>query len=95
MFIVNPRPFITVDLTPEGKLPGKIIPRGCDCVYAHLLMYLHCLKQRVTTQSKWQPYSVSFVNNGTMQSSTTSLIGKVVQNENLRDLTVQNISCIL
>ena len=40
-------------------------------------------------QSKWQPYSVSFVNNGTMQSSSTSLIGKAVQNENLRDLTVQ------
>ena len=27
--IVNPRPFITIDLTPEGQVPNTIIPRGC------------------------------------------------------------------
>jgi predicted phosphodiesterase len=89
--IVNPRPFITVDLTPQGKLPATLVPKGCRLrIRSSANVSPMMLKAACDyAQSKWQPYSVSFVNNGTMQSSTTSLIGKAVQNENLRDLTVQ------
>ena len=27
--IINPRPFITIDLTDKGKIPKTIVPRGC------------------------------------------------------------------
>lgn len=89
--IMNPRPFITVDLTPEGKLPNTIVPKNCRLrIRSSANISPMMLKAACDyAQSKWQPYTVSFVNNGTMQSSTTSLIGKAVQNENLRDLTVQ------
>jgi DNA repair exonuclease SbcCD ATPase subunit/DNA repair exonuclease SbcCD nuclease subunit len=89
--ITNPRPFVTVDLTPQGKLPTRIVPRGCRLrIRSSANISPMMLKAACDyAQSKWQPYSVSFINNGTMQSSSTSLIGKAVQNENLRDLTVQ------
>ena len=89
--IVNPRPFITINLTPQGKLPATIIPRGCRLrIRSSANVSPMMLKAACDyAQSRWQPYSVSFVNNGTMQSSSTSMIGKAVQNENLRDLTVQ------
>jgi len=89
--ILNPRPFVTVDLTPEGKLPTRIVPKGCRLrIRSSANVSPMMLKAACDyAQSRWQPYSVSFVNNGTMQSSSNSLIGKAVQNENLRDLTVQ------
>ena len=89
--IVNPRPFITIDLTSQGKLPATLVPRGCRLrIRSSANVSPMMLKAACDyAQSRWQPYSVSFVNNGTMQSSSTSLIGKAVQNENLRDLTVQ------
>ncbi len=27
--ILNPRPFVTIDLTAEGKVPNKIVTKGC------------------------------------------------------------------
>jgi len=89
--IINPRPFITIDLTSQGKLPATLVPRGCRLrIRSSSNVSPMMLKAACDyAQSKWQPYSVSFVNNGTMQSSSTSLIGKAVQNENLRDITVQ------
>jgi DNA repair exonuclease SbcCD ATPase subunit/DNA repair exonuclease SbcCD nuclease subunit len=89
--IVNPRPFITVNLTPTGQVPNTIVPKGCR-LRIRASSNISPMKLKAACdycQKKWQPYSVSFVNNGTTQSSTTSLIGKAVENENLRDLVVQ------
>jgi DNA repair exonuclease SbcCD nuclease subunit len=89
--IVNPRPFITVDLTPQGQVPNTIVPKGCR-LRIRASSNISPMKLKAACdycQKKWQPYSVSFVNNGTTQSSSTSLIGKAVENENLRDITVQ------
>ena len=89
--IVNPRPFITVNLTPEGQVPNTIVPKGCR-LRIRASANISPMKLKAACdycQNKWEPYSVSFVNNGTTNSSTTSLIGKAVTNENLRDLSVQ------
>jgi len=89
--IVNPRPFITVDLTPQGQVPNTIVPKGAR-LRIRASSNISPMKLKAACdycQKKWQPYSVSFVNNGTTQSSTTSLIGKAVENENLRDITIQ------
>ena len=89
--ILNPRPFVTIDLTAEGKVPNKIVTKGCRLrIRSAANISPMMLKAACDyAQNKWQPYSVSFVNNGTMQSSSNSLIGKAVINENLRDLTIQ------
>jgi DNA repair exonuclease SbcCD ATPase subunit/DNA repair exonuclease SbcCD nuclease subunit len=89
--IVNPRPFITVDLTPEGQVPNTIVTKGCR-LRIRASANISPMKLKAACdycQKKWQPYSISFVNNGTTNSSTTSLIGKAVLNENLRDLSIQ------
>ena len=89
--IINPRPFITIDLTSQGQVPNTIVPKGCR-LRIRASANISPMKLKAACdycQSKWDPYSVSFVNNGTINSSTTSLIGKAVSNENLRDLTVQ------
>ena len=89
--IVNPRPFITINLTPEGQVPNTIIPQGCR-LRIRASSNISPMKLKAACeycQNKWKPYSVSFINNGTTNSSTTSLIGKAVKNENLRDITVQ------
>ena len=89
--IVNPRPFITVDLTSTGQVPNTIVPKGCR-LRIRASSNISPMKLKAACdycQKKWQPYTVSFVNNGTTQSSTTSLIGKAVENENLRDLVIQ------
>jgi exonuclease SbcC len=89
--IVNPRPFITIDLTDQGKIPKTIVPRGCRLrIRASSNISPMMLKAACDhAQAKWSPYSVSFVNDGTKNSSSTSLIGKGVKSENLRDIIVQ------
>ena len=89
--IINPRPFITVDLTDKGKIPKTIVPRGCRLrIRASSNISPMMLKAACDhAQAKWSPYSVSFINNGTKSSSSTSLIGKGVKSENLRDIIVQ------
>jgi DNA repair exonuclease SbcCD ATPase subunit/predicted phosphodiesterase len=89
--IVNPRPFITVDLTPEGKVPRTIVPQGCRLrIRSSSNISPMMLKAACDyAQAKWKPYAVSFVNKGTTQGSSESLIGKAIQGENLRDIVVQ------
>ena len=89
--ILNPRPFITIDLTDKGKIPKSIVPKGCRLrIRASSNISPMMLKAACDhAQAKWQPHSVSFVNNGTKSSSSTSLIGKGVKSENLRDIIIQ------
>ena len=89
--IANPRPFITIDLTPAGQVPNTFVPRGCR-LRIRASANISPMKLKAACdycQSKWSPYSVSFVNNGTTNSSSTSLLGKAVGAENLRDITIQ------
>ena len=89
--IANPRPFITVDLTSTGQVPNTFVPKGCR-LRIRASANISPMKLKAACdycQKKWSPYSVSFVNNGTTNSSTTSLLGKAVGAENLRDITIQ------
>ncbi len=89
--IANPRPFITIDLTSTGQVPNTIVPKGCR-LRIRASANISPMKLKAACdycQKKWSPYSVSFVNNGTTNSSTTSLLGKAVGAENLRDITIQ------
>lgn len=89
--ILNPRPFITIDLTPEGKVPNTIVPKNCRLRIRSSSNISPMMLKAANDycQAKWEPHSICFVNNGTMQASSNSLIGKAVKNENMRDLVVQ------
>ena len=87
----NPRPFITINLNHDGTFPFANIPKGCRLrIRAHSNISPIRLKMACDlANAKWSPTSVSFLNDGTRNASSTSLIGKAVNAENLRDLTVQ------
>ncbi len=89
--ITNPRPFVTIDLTPSGQVPNTHVPKGCRLrIRASQNISPIMLKAACDfAQSKWSPYSVSFVNNSTNQSSSGSMFGRSAKSENLRDITIQ------
>jgi len=89
--IRNPRPFITISLNHDGTFPKANVPKGCRLrIRAHSNISPIKLKMACDlANARWSPTSVSFLNDGTNNASSTSLIGKAVKSENLRDLTVQ------
>ena len=88
--ILSPRPFITITLTQGGGLPdGAYIPRGCR-LRLIATSSLPSNKIRIVTEyckTKYNPYSVSFVNKSE-DSAIDSLMGSS-KIENMRDLGVQ------
>ncbi len=89
--IVNPRPFITIKLNNDGSFPKVTVPKGCRLrIKSHSNISPIKLKMACDlATAKWSPTSVSFMNYGTNQAASTSLIGKAVNSENLRDIAVQ------
>ena len=85
--VLNPRPFITINLNNDGTFPNANIPKGCRLrIKAHSNISPIRLKMACDlANAKWSPTSVSFMNDGTNNASSTSLIGKAVRSENLRD----------
>jgi hypothetical protein len=88
--ILSPRPFITITLAQGGGLPdGAYIPRGCR-LRLIATSNLPSNKIRIVTEyckTKYNPYSVSFVNKSE-DSAIDSLMGSS-KIENMRDLGVQ------
>ena len=89
--VLNPRPFITINLNNDGTFPNANIPKGCRLrIRAHSNISPIRLKMACDlANAKWSPTSVSFMNDGTNNASSTSLIGKAIRSENLRDLVIQ------
>tara|TARA_Y100001973_G_scaffold106781_1_gene187567 strand:- start:4548 stop:7700 length:3153 start_codon:yes stop_codon:yes gene_type:complete len=89
--IVNPRPFITIKLNNDGTFPKVTIPKGCR-LRIKSSSNISPIKLKMACDlatAKWSPISVSFMNDGTNNAASTSLIGKAVKSENLRDVAVQ------
>ena len=89
--VVNPRPFITIKLNNDGTFPKVMIPKGCR-LRIKSSSNISPIKLKMACDlatARWSPTSVSFVNDGTNNAASTSLIGKAVRSENLRDIAVQ------
>jgi DNA repair exonuclease SbcCD ATPase subunit/predicted phosphodiesterase len=88
--ILSPRPFITITLTDSGGLPeGAYIPRGCR-LRLIAMTNLPSNKIRMVSdycKSKYNPYSVSFVNKS--EDSVIESMRGSSKIENMRDLAVQ------
>jgi len=89
--VINPCPFITINLNNDGTFPKVIVPKGCrlriksNANISPIKLKMAC----DLANARWSPTSVSFLNDGTNNASMNSLIGKAVQSENLRDVAIQ------
>jgi len=87
--LTNPKPFISLPLTQEGKVPDTILP---DCTRLRLVannsISATALKKAVdVARKKYKPESITVVNKSTFTNGV--LIGDNFKKENLRDLGVQ------
>ncbi len=89
---VNPKPFITVNLTPKGRIPSKTkVPEGARLrLVSNNNLSLDVLKKSVdVAKSKFKPESVTFLNRASGdRTDITDSINNIFQ-ENLRDSAVQ------
>ena len=88
----NPKPFITIELTPKGRVPKKTtIPLGARLrLVSNNNLPLDVMKKAVNTAKyRFKPESISFLNRaagqrGNVEELTTNLV-----QEDLRDTAVQ------
>lgn len=89
--LVNPRPFLTINLTEDGELPETHIPPNARLrVVSRYNIPLTKLRQAVdAAEVKWRPFSVTFVNKGAGSNSQNQGMLADGRFENLRDIQVQ------
>jgi len=90
VIFTNPRPFITVNLDKQGQIPSHYhIPHGCRLRMISTVNMDSSSIRKITdlARSKYNPVSLSFLNKGT--SNFTSSDGQEHKMENMRDVSVQ------
>ena len=91
--ITNPRPFITIRLDNDGRLPsGAHAPRNCRLrlISRTNLPSDKLRKARALAAAKWNPYSVTVLNGKESKThyDDGNYLNSVIS-ENLRDISVQ------
>ena len=90
--VPNPRPFVTVDLTPKGKLPRKInIPENARLrIRASNNLPLNVIKKAVdVARTKLKPESITFLNKAAGERGSVEELTKNFLKEDLRDVGIQ------
>ena len=87
--IDNPKPFISLLLTKDGKVPDKKIPKGCRLrLVVENSISSTALKKAVDVAKRiYKPDAITVVNKSTFKNSVE--IDDSFEKENLRDLAVQ------
>ena len=89
--LLNPKPFVTIELTPKGRMPkGTNIPSGARLrLVSNNNLPLDVMRKAVeVAKSRFKPESISFLNRAAGERGEVSL-GKSFKVENLRDVAVQ------
>ena len=89
--LLNPKPFMTIELTPKGRMPkGTKIPSGARLrLVSNNNLPLDVMRKAVeVAKSRFKPESISFLNRAAGERGEVSL-GKSFKVENLRDVAVQ------
>lgn len=89
--IENPKPFITIDLTPKGKVPkNTVVPKGARIrLSANSFLPLTSLKRAMdVVKRRFKPESVTYINRVIGGKSDLQNLDDL-QNEDLRDLHIQ------
>ena len=89
---VNPKPFITIELTPKGRIPKKTsIPEGARLrLVSNSNLSLDILKRSVdVAKSRFKPESITFLNRAAGERVSLEDTVKNLVQEDLRDAAVQ------
>ena len=87
--LTNPKPFISLPLTKDGKVPDISVPEGARLrlVVENSISAIALKKAVDVAKKRHKPESITVVNKSTFTSGVE--IGDSFQKENLRDLVVQ------
>jgi len=87
--IVNPKPFISITLTKNGKVPKMMVPEGARVrlIVENSLSGMALKKAVDVAKKKFNPESVSVMNKSSFTNNVELEDG--FKKENLRDITVQ------
>jgi len=89
--LLNPKPFITIDLTPKGKIPRSLsFPNGSRLRLAtNNNLPLDVMRKAIdVAKSKFKPESITFLNRASGNSSVDHMT-HTLKKEDLRDIAVQ------
>jgi len=89
---INPKPFITIQLSPKGRIPNQTkVPDGARLrLVSNNNLSLDVLKKAVdVAKTKFKPESVTFLNRAASDGADMADSIKNIFQENLRDMAVQ------
>ena len=90
--LTNPKPFVTVELTPKGKMPKNLdITKGARIrLVSQNNLPLDVMRRAMDiAKSRFKPESVTFLNKASGQRADTNDITDGINIEDLRDINVQ------
>ena len=88
----NPKPFVTIELTPKGRMPrGITVPSGARVrLVSNNNLPLNVMKRAVeVAKHRFAPESITFLNRAAGQRGSINVNGNGFFKENLRDISVQ------
>jgi len=88
----NPKPFITLELTPKGRMPkGANVPKGARLrLVSHNNLPLNVMKRAIDiAKHRFKPEVVTFLNRAAGERGNVSDITDTLKTENLRDINIQ------
>jgi len=88
----NPKPFITLELTPKGRMPkGANVPEGARLrIVSNNNLPLNVMKRAMDiAKHRFKPEVVTFLNRAAGQRGDVTEITDTLKTENLRDINIQ------
>jgi exonuclease SbcC len=88
----NPKPFITLELTPKGRMPkGANVPEGARLrLVSHNNLPLNVMKRAIDiAKQRFKPEAVTFLNRAAGIRGDVTEITDTLKTENLRDINIQ------
>ena len=90
--LLNPKPFVTIELTKAGKIPKKAnVPAGARLriVSNNNLPLVKMRRALEAAKHRFKPEAITFLNRAAGQRGDLSSLTANFKQENLRDITVQ------
>ena len=90
--LVNPKPFITIELTRKGRMPKNVsVPLGARLrLVSNNNLPLDIMKRAVDiAKHRFKPESISFLNRASGDRGSVEGLADGLKTENLRDIEVQ------
>ena len=90
--LINPKPFVTLNLTPKGRLPNKakVPPNARLRLIGNNNIPIDKLRKAIdTAKHKYSPESVTFLNKALDSRGNVEKLANGLNKDNLRDIAVQ------